>query len=1327
MRYPLGTISLSRFAFGIAILLIAGLCAAQTATTGAVSGVVSDASGAVIPSAQVTLTSANTSAVLTANTNGAGQYVFPNLSPGTYKLSVKKDGFRTENIDNITVSVEKTASQNVAMQVGTQSQTVEVSATGTVQLQTADAQIGNTVSTNAILRLPTLQRNATELINIQPGAVAGGSGLVIRSAGAIDDQNTVTLDGMYITQNLIATGTAVPTPADSVMEFNVTTLTPNADLVRASGAQATLIGRRGANRFDVAIYEYLQNSDLNSNSWDNNRIGVKVAPIRDNRFGGRVGGPIRKDKTFFFANYEGRRFANVAQVTRTVPTATLKAGILQFVDAKGVLEQFNLKTASVCGSSGASLCDPRGLGISPAVAAQWAQMPLPNSNNAGDGINTSGYFFNLGVPVQSDYGVMRLDQIFTDKLRVHADYTVFRQVTTGSGDVGIVNGKPQSFVNTPDHGAVMALSADWQITNSWLNTARVGYVKDNVITNATSPTAAAGLLNIPGTNTPAGPIGLLIGSGVSSFIDSPIDMDTQRARFQGGWSGDLQIQDNMTKVWGKHTIQFGAQIDKLPFTHERADKVVGSIASLVATVDGNQGNVTIPAANAPLTCSATVTTGCITAANATNWARFYASTLGIVDNVNVLAVRDANLQPLPLGTFITDHTNEWAPYFYFLDSWRVSRGLTLTLGLSYGWQTSPTEAHNLQTIMIDATTGNEISAPSFMQQRMSAALAGQVYNPQIGFATEAAYKKPILNVDYHDWAPRAAFAWSPNSSTPIIGKLVGDQKTVLRGGFSIVYDRSNTVQGVEIPMLGVGYDQTIQVQAPTCTATGVGGTGCNATGGVAANPGLASFRVGVDGTLPTPTPTAVTSPVIPGPGYGETLSFQLDPNDHIGRSYNVDLSMQHELPGRIRLEAAFIGRYSRDLPQAVMLNQLPYMMVDPTSNQSFAQAYDVLANGLRTGAIQITNTASLANIPAQPFFENQFAGLAKAKGDPSATAYILANNQANFIQGQLGNLMETGANSLTALRRSLGLTPFSNDQAGIEFMRTYIGQSNYSGAILTVEKRSKNLTMAANFTYAHYLDDNISNQNNAGFYANSFNPGVDYGPDGGYDRHRVFNGYYIYQLPFGKGQRFLNGGSAIVDKIFGGWYTSGIVTLQSGLPLTVTESGQVFGGGTSTISTNEQMIPTSSSEPSANQNVYQTACTATGTAATGGAAGTGIGSTATTLTGSGLNIFSNPCTVYNSFRYVQLGSDTRTGKANPMRGFGLYNFDASFGKNTKLTERTTLRFTANMFNILKYKNYSTPGLRYTSPTSFGVITSTVTPANRTNSARWIEFGLRLEF
>ncbi len=191
-------------------------------------------------------------------------------------------------------------------------------------------------------------------------------------------------------------------------------------------------------------------------------------------------------------------------------------------------------------------------------------------------------------------------------------------------------------------------------------------------------------------------------------------------------------------------------------------------------------------------------------------------------------------------------------------------------------------------------------------------------------------------------------AWNPSANSGILGKLLGERKTVIRGGFAMVYDRGNTVQSVEIPMLGIGFDENIIIGAPPCTATGAGGAGCSAAAGVAANPGLASFRVGTDGTLPLPVATAASIPIVPTPGQ-ETLSFQVDPNMKVGRSYNFDFSFQRELPGSIILEAAYIGRMARNLPQAVNVNSAPYMFVDTASNQSFAQAFDAVANALRAG------------------------------------------------------------------------------------------------------------------------------------------------------------------------------------------------------------------------------------------------------------------------------------------------------------------------------------------------------------------------------------------
>lgn len=1099
----------------------------QTATSGLVVGTITDPSGGFVPNCTVQLLNTATNATASVASDSNGGFTFGNVVPGTYKVTVTAAGFRTSTVENLSVDVNRSVNVPVKLEVGSANQVVEVTAESGAQLQTQDAQIGNVVSTQEILRLPTLQRNATELMNLQPGVVAGGDSLRMRVSGAIDDQNTVTLDGIDITQNLVATGTSIPTPADSVEEFRETVANPSAALTRGSGGQVTLVGRRGSNEFHGALYEYLQNTDLNSNTWDNNRTHQARAAIHDNRYGGRLGGPIKKNNTFFFANYEARRFISTFQTTRTVPTTTLRQGIIQVLGPSGV-QQFNLKNAAVCGTSGNALCDPRGLGLNPSVAAQWAKMPLPNLPGIGDGLNTSGFFANVPTPINTDYGVLRLDHNFSDKVTLNTSFTYYRQdqlASANNNDISILNGNVSSAVTNPSRAIVPTAQVTWQISPTWLNVTRVGWVRDTSQSNATSPTQVAGILNTPGSQTSAGPVALLVGSGVSTFIDSPIDMDTQRARFQGQWQQDWQWIDDVTKIWGKHQIQFGGQLNKLPFTHARADKVFGSITSLVAQIDGDQTSLTIPATNRPLTCTSAVTNNCIPSTQLTNWDRYYASILGMVDNVGVLAVRNANLQPQPFGTLLRDVTNQWATYLYFQDSWRIKPNLTLNYGLSYGWQTAPTEQNNLQTIMIDTNTGAPVTA-SYLNIKQTAALQGSIYNPTFGFATVGSSHIPVYNVDYGNIAPRVSLAWSPTGQTGFLGKIMGDKKSVFRGGFAMVYDRSNTVQSVEIPMLGIGFDQNLLVSSPLCNSTGAGGAGCNSSAG-SSNPGLSSFRVGTDGVLPLPTATAATSPVIPGVG-AETLSFQVDPRTRTGRSYNVDFSYQRELPGGIILEAAYIGRFARRLPQAVNLNSAPYMFVDKGSGQSFAQAYDAVANALRSGQ----------SAPTEPFFENQFPGLAAAQKTGSATAYIVSKNSAFFTQGNVGNLFL----NLDSYRRGLGLQAYNSDQAQVEFLRTYIGYSNYNAGIITLTKRMKHgLMLTGNYTYSKALDDGLSNQNNAGFFSNSFNPSVQYGPSS-YDRHHVVNAIFQYDVPAGKDH--LVHGNALVNQIVGGWYASGIFGLE---------------------------------------------------------------------------------------------------------------------------------------------------------------------------------------
>ncbi len=369
-------------------------------------------------------------------------------------------------------------------------------------------------------------------------------------------------------------------------------------------------------------------------------------------------------------------------------------------------------------------------------------------------------------------------------------------------------------------------------------------------------------MNLPGTSSALGPIALAPGLGTTGLIDTVVDVDTQRARHQAIYASNKQYADNLTWIKGKHTVATGADIRWLPTIHDRDDKVIGSLTSLVALLDSNEGGGTLerfPRRIVPRRSPQPI---------GQNWDRLYAASLGLLNQVGILAVRNGALQPQPLGTQLEAKTSLRAYNFFVQDSWRIKPSLTLTYGIGYGWQTTPQELHGQQTLIANHDTGDTIiNGLQYIQAKEAAAEAGDVYNPTLSYIPiQDSGRSDVSNVDYGDWAPRVSAAWNPSFSSGPLGRMFGDRKTVIRGGYGIAYDRVNTVQSVIIPMLGVGFAQTINLQTPLCNVNGTSVSGCNAAVGVGSggNPGLASFRVGVDGTIPTPPlPAAVSSPIIP--------------------------------------------------------------------------------------------------------------------------------------------------------------------------------------------------------------------------------------------------------------------------------------------------------------------------------------------------------------------------------------------------------------------------------------------------------------------------------
>jgi len=349
------------------LLLVVVSCAlpawAQSTSTGSVSGTVTDQSGALVAGATVTLSDISTSVARTASTNQAGRYTYVDVNPGIYGITVSKPGFETTKTGNQEVKVGATLNVDLSLQVGGANVVVEVSAVSN-ELQTMNATVGNTITNLTIDSLPSLGRDVSTFIALQPGVSPDGS-----VAGAVVDQSYFTLDGGNNTNDMDGSmnvytksfagdptggvanqnsvgpsvgGTGVggatgvlPTPQDSVEEFKVTTAGQTADFNSSAGAEVRIVTKRGTDAWHGTGYEYYKDNNWSSNSWQNNH-NVPITPVPSfhySRYGGAIGGPIIPKsvlggKTYFFFNYEGFSFPNSETIVRNVPSPSLRLGLL---------------------------------------------------------------------------------------------------------------------------------------------------------------------------------------------------------------------------------------------------------------------------------------------------------------------------------------------------------------------------------------------------------------------------------------------------------------------------------------------------------------------------------------------------------------------------------------------------------------------------------------------------------------------------------------------------------------------------------------------------------------------------------------------------------------------------------------------------------------------------------------------------------------------------------------------------------------------------------------------------------------------------------------
>lgn len=1294
-----GMRKLFMFAAGIALLCALAIAPAplfaQSASTGLVTGVVTDPSGALIVGATVTMTQHGTGASTSTTTDQDGRYNFPAVNPDDYTISFASKGFETTVINLLKVEVFKGYTVNQSLKVGETTQTITVTeAGGAAELQTTTATVGQVLGGESMINLPEATRSASALLFLQPAVSPGG-----QVAGARDEQITFTLDGGDVTSDLEGNNTyaapsgepspspVVPIPMESTQEFQVATTNPNSTFARSSGGQVAMLTKAGTNNWHGDVYEYHNDDALNANSWINGHTAQPLYGFAythkphsaDNRFGGSIGGPIFKNKIFFFANYEGRRFFDSSLFNAVIPTATLRQGILQFPDAESPSQivSYPLQPGNISNACGGP-CDPRGIGMSPTIAQQFALYPtVGNNSSLGDGLNTTGYTFNAPTPLIENIGVIRLDYKINPKWGAFLTFHDSLTDRVGTEQFTITGNNPGSTAKDPIYTWFATYQVTGQLTNNLTSVTHGSYLYDwwgwTRIAPAPLVSGTQQALALAGEGASAG--------GSTKLISDPTVIATQSARGRFFDGGKWYLAQDFSWSKGKHLFQFGGSGYISHDVFEKTDNFAGGLTTGPIDYVESTGNtsgvyLTIQSTDRPPTCGSGITMNCITAANVLRYNELYTSVLGLVDRSSQVLTRDGNFQPNPLGTPLIDHSLIPSANAYFQDIWQLSKKLTFTLGVAWQVQPTPHEQDGKYDNLVYAATNTPVNYQGYFAARAAnlnnGVLPGQAYNPLFGVTPVNNLPPPntgnLRITDWKEFSPRISAAYQI------------DSKTVIRGGYSMVWERIDDIDEVSLALTTGGLLDVDACGGPVLNAGSVVCTNAQT------NPSNA-FRIGVDGnSVPVPAPTAQPIPYVPSgtaaQPFGLFMMSGWDPYLTPGHDHSVDLTVQRELPWKMMIEVGYIGRFSRNLFGEFSYNATDYLMKDKQSGQTYAQAFDGVAQALRAGTA----------VPDEAFFDNQI-GLAKCTGlgFANCAAMVAKQDPTDLINGSISDFSLDEFNLVTPV-------PVDNIQSFQSFAITDGGFSNYNAGFVSVKKSFANgLQFQGNWTWSHAIGNQGVDQQSGSTSNSPYNINLDKSSES-FDRRHVFTLWFYDELPIGKGKR-LSVNNEMLNKVVGGWWTSGILTFSTGVPLSIAadgDYGEYLSKGTAAICTSNLL----GSEGSF-----------------GGIAGSsGIG----TATSSHVNFFSNPASIYNSCSRPLLSVQGQI-PFDELRGLPMYNFDFSLGKNFNFKERYQFQFSAQMLNVFNLMVFGNPSLNLNNPTNFGVISS------QASSPRRIVLGAKFSF
>jgi hypothetical protein len=1246
----------------VLVLLSVPSVSAQVSTS-SITGTVTDTSGAVVANAKVEAKNEETGVVFSQNTTSSGNYSLASLTPGSYRITVTLSGFQTfESVHNI-LTVGAPLVVDVSLGLGTVGQTVEVVESNYQRLETSNATVSDIMDTKQVQDLPLNGRNPLALLTLEPGVVqrtTNGAGSGTHVFGSRDRSHNVTIDGIDANESTVPNpqGNIQRLNPDNVEEFRTVTLGATAEQGRNSGANVIVATRGGTNALHGTVFYFNRNTVYNANEWFSNYEGRNRPDLKLNEYGFALGGPIIKNKTFFFGSFQNNSIKQTEPISATnvgvagfgaptVYTSLARTGIFRFV--RGTI---NVGGTPVTGNSpllvdsngnlkpGVPVCnstttlgncvdsynifanDPQGIGGDPAVLALMNKFPAANAFNLGDGLNQAGFNWNPPSQFKGPNYYVRVDHTFgaNDSVFVRWLQNTF---DTKQGD--FLNARPQVYQGFPPLGEVnrlgknLAISYRHNFSPALVNEFTVGF-------NRFRFQFTFGESNPDFPNPQKVPIwadDCVLGSFVN--VDPPycLSPHTQRA------ITTPQFVDNLTWIHGAHTFRAG--INFRFYIHNDSRGFFGGsvVTPIIRFNQPNQLNRVGNFNNIPTTGS------CATCANSTD--------INLLQQaIDELAGLPSRIQRAFLANFSNDtygSTNFATVYTrahqydsYLQDEWKLRPNLTLNLGLRWEYNPAP----------YDAKQG----------------LVPNVFpDGSQGAVTYAKADRWFRNNNVGAVGPRIAIAWSPNN------------KTSVRAGYGWLFDTLSTFQVTAIAGKMPGFLLNCLVNIPT-TGPATVTNGCVVPPTLVSNPG-ARISTGFPVTVPTPTitPSAALSPA-PQPATQAPAVGAFDPNIKNPSVHEWDLTIQRELPRHFVAEIGYIGKRGTHLYRAYDLNQVSI------NGAGFLNSFNIAMKNRQMGC-RPDGTNCPAGVTGQtPTLLLQMMTAANLNRRTSDFDRFDIGTFANFADGL------TGVNAITAHGFPAGFFR-PNPQFSQIFFQDSGGDSYYHGLFIAARRRfEQGLDLGFSYTFSKSIDDMSIDPTGAatggGLSATNSRTPTDiknWRLDrslSDFNNTHVLLANLLYEFPVGKGKKLASSAPGWANQIIGGWSFTGIFTYQSGEPYSIT-SGSLTANGAH-VSFAQVRGPLDKGHVQFVSGVE-------------GPVMYNAGQRITNPVDPNFNCVN----VIGTQTYFCIPPPGQQGNGrNIVQGPNFWNLDSGLLKNFGLTERFTLQFRAEVFNVLNHANWENP-------------------------------------